>query len=105
MLFRASMSREMEEIGCLEGACCIWSMWSGYLREPSGERLRAWLDRLGIPMRIHHASGHAYIPDLQRLVYALAPDRVVPIHTFAGDRFEEFFPGVERRKDAEWWEV
>ncbi|MFZ1058147.1 MAG: MBL fold metallo-hydrolase, partial [Candidatus Rokuibacteriota bacterium] len=24
MLFRASMSRELEEIGCLEGACCIW---------------------------------------------------------------------------------
>jgi hypothetical protein len=49
MLFRASMSRELEEIGCLDVARCIWSMWPGYLREPSGERLRAWLDRLGTP--------------------------------------------------------
>ncbi len=105
MLFRTSMSRELEEIACLEGARVIWSMWPGYLREPSGERLLAWLDRLGIPMLIHHASGHAYIPDLQRLVRALAPDRVVPIHTFAGDRFEEFFPRIERRRDGEWWEV
>ncbi|MFZ1058098.1 MAG: MBL fold metallo-hydrolase RNA specificity domain-containing protein, partial [Candidatus Rokuibacteriota bacterium] len=77
----------------------------GYLREPSGERLRAWLDRLGITMRIHHASGHAYIPDLKRLVEALAPRRVVPIHTFAGDRFPEFFPHVERQTDGIWWEV
>ncbi len=105
MLFRTSMSREMEEIGCLEGARCIWSMWPGYLREPSGERLRAWLDGLGIPMRIHHASGHAFIPDLQRLVRALEPRRVVPIHSFGGDRFEEFFPRVERRRDGEWWEI
>lgn len=105
MLFRASMSRELEEIGCLEGARCIWSMWPGYLRGPSGERLRAWLDRLGIPVLIHHASGHAYIPDLQRLVRALAPSRVVPIHSFAGDRFGNFFPRVEQRRDGEWWEV
>src|SRR6266849_3820183 len=102
MLFRASMSRELEEIGCLEGAHCIWSMWPGYLREPSGERLRAWLDRLGIPMVIHHASGHAFIPDLQRLVRALAPLRVVPIHSFAGDRFEKFFPHVDRQADGVW---
>ncbi len=105
MLFRTSMSRELEEIGCLEGARAIWSMWPGYLREASGERLRAWLDRLGIPMVIRHASGHAFIPDLQRLVTALAPHRVVPIHSFAGDRFEEFFPRVERRRDGERWEI
>jgi ribonuclease J len=98
------MSGEVERIGCLE-ARCIWSMWPGYLRESSGQRLRAWLARLGIPMVIHHASGHAFIADLQRLVSALAPARVVPIDSFAADRFEDFFPRVERRRDGEWWEV
>jgi ribonuclease J len=105
LLFRASMSRELEETACLNEARAVWSMWPGYLREPAGVRLRAWLDRLGIPLVIHHASGHAFIPDLQRLVRALAPDRVVPIHSFAGDRFAEFFPRVERRRDGEWWDV
>ena len=33
------------------------------------------------PLLIHHASGHAFISDLQRLVHALAPERVVPIHS------------------------
>jgi ribonuclease J len=56
-------------------------------------------------MLIHHASGHAFIPDLQRLVSALAPDRVVPIHSFAADRFQDFFPHVVRRRDGEWWDV
>lgn len=105
MLFRASMSRELEELRCLERARCIWSMWPGYLHETSGQRLREWLDRMGIPMVIHHASGHAYIADLQRLVRALAPHRVVPIHSWAGDRFEKYFSNVERRRDGEWWEV
>lgn len=105
MLFRPSMISELEAIGCLQGAGCVCSMWPGYLHQPSGEWLSAWLDRLGIPMVIHHASGHAYIPDLQRLVRALVPNRVVPIHSFAGDRFEEFFPRVERRRDRDWWEV
>jgi ribonuclease J len=105
MLFRASMGRELEGADCLDEAGAIWSMWPGYLQEPSGTRLCAWLDRHGIPLVIHHTSGHAFIPDLQRLVAALAPARVVPIHSYAGDRFAEFFPRVERWRDGEWWDV
>jgi ribonuclease J len=95
----------MEDIGCLDGAHAVWSMWPGYLKEPSGEKLKAFLHRLGIGMTIHHASGHAAIPDLQRLVAAIAAGKVVPIHSSAGDRFHEFVPGVERHGDGEWWDV
>ncbi|MBI5500484.1 MAG: MBL fold metallo-hydrolase [Deltaproteobacteria bacterium] len=105
MIFRASMAREMEQVGCLEGAHAVWSMWPGYLDELSGQRLKSFLDRLGIGMTIRHASGHAAIPDLQRLVAALAPGKVVPIHSSAGDRFHEFVPGVEQHADGEWWNV
>jgi ribonuclease J len=105
MLFRLSMARELEAANCLSGASAVWSMWPGYLREASGEALKAFLGRHGIPMAIHHASGHAFIPDLKRLVDSLAPRRVVPIHTFGGDRFGKFFPRVESHADGEWWEV
>ena len=105
LLFRESMAQEIEQIGCLEGAQAVWSMWPGYLRGESGQPFAAWLDRMEIPLHHHHASGHAYLPDLQRLVDALAPRRVVPIHSFEGDRFSEFFPRVDRRDDGEWWEV
>ncbi len=105
MQFRFSMRKELEAAGCLDGAQAVWSMWPGYLREPSGQRLRSWLDQHGIPLVVHHASGHASIPDLQRLVQAIEPGRVVPIHSAAGDRFAEFFPRVDRQRDGILWEV
>ncbi len=105
MPFRISMAKELEASECLEGAQAVWSIWAGYLREPSGRRLRAWLDQHRIPLVVHHASGHASIQDLRRLVEAVGPGRVVPIHSEAGDRFAEFFPRVDRQRDGIWWEV
>jgi len=105
MTFRASMTRELEQAQCLTGATVVWSMWPGYLRDGSGKALAAYLEGAGIPLRVHHASGHAFIPDLQRLVAALKPRRVVPIHSFAGDRFDAFFDRVERQPDGAWWDV
>jgi len=105
MLFRGSMGRELARAGCLGGATAVWSMWPGYLREPSGVALTSFLADHAIPLAIHHASGHAFIADLQRLVAGLAPARVVPIHSFATDRFAEFFPRVDRKADGEWWDV
>ena len=105
VLFRASMARELDAMRCLDGAGVVWSMWDGYLRDASGARLKAFLAEREIPLVIHHASGHAYIPDLQRLVRALAPARVVPVHSFGSDQFEKFFPRVDKRCDGEWWGV
>lgn len=105
MLFRSSMSRELVAAECLDGAHLAWSMWPGYLRDESGVALQAFLGAQEIPLSVHHSSGHAFVPDLRRLVDALEPGRVVPIHSFAGDRFGELFPRVDRRQDGEWWQV
>jgi len=105
MMFRTSMTRELDQSECLQQATIVWSMWPGYLRNSSGKRFETWRVERGIPLIIHHSSGHAHVPDLRRLVDAIAPKRVVPIHSFAGDQFERFFPRVERREDGEWWNV
>ncbi len=105
MLFRGSMAGELAKARCLEGAAAVWSMWPGYLHQPSSAQLLHFFRERGISMAIHHASGHAFVGDLQRLVTAIAPERLVPIHSFAGDRYGELFPRVERRIDGEWWEV
>jgi ribonuclease J len=105
MLFRGSMARELAAAECLDGAHLAWSMWPGYLRDESGVALQEFLTERAIPMSVHHSSGHAFVPDLRRLVDALEPDRVVPIHSFAGDRFGDLFPRVDRRQDGEWWAV
>jgi ribonuclease J len=73
--------------GLLTGGAVVWSMWDGYLGEPSGQRLQAALQTANIPLIQHHTSGHATPADLVRLVQALRPNVVVPIHTEAPDAY------------------
>jgi ribonuclease J len=75
------------------------------LNDSSGARLQRFLADHGIPLVIKHTSGHASIPDLQRLACAISPHRVVPIHSFGGHRYSELFDSVEVHPDGEWWEV
>ena len=103
--FRGSMLGELERAECLGGAEAVWSMWPGYLEQPSGVALRDRLTERGIPLTIAHTSGHATVADLQRLVAAIRPERIVPIHTAMPERFKELFGGAELHADGEWWDV
>ena len=105
LTFRESMIREIERAGCLTGATVVYSQWPGYLEPPGSKQLRAFVKRHDLRLIKLHASGHAYVEDLQRLTEALAATRIVPIHSWAPNRFTEFFDGVELHDDGEWWEV
>ena len=50
-------------------------------------------------------SGHASPMDLKRFADALAPSRIVPIHTFMPEKYSELFNNVELNSDGEYWEV
>jgi ribonuclease J len=89
----------------LKGAVAIWFQWPGYLEMPSGASTREFCRRHGIPLIVHHTSGHAGIADLQRLAEASKPGRVVPIHTAAPRLFEKHFKNVALFADGEAWEV
>jgi ribonuclease J len=54
----------------------------------------------GIGMKSIHTSGHAYLEDLKRLVKALNPSVLIPVHTLAGDSFSNHFPNVVRLDDG-----
>jgi len=106
MLFRTAMIRDVEYADALGDALLVWSMWEGYLKkEPTRSLIRDFTRRHGIRQVGHHASGHASVADLGRVVDAFATARVVPIHTFGASRFEDHFPRVEVRGDGEWWSV
>ena len=105
MTFRASMATELDQAGCLTGASAVWSMWPGYLREPSSDRLKSFLERHGIPIAVIHASGHATVADLRRLADSIDAEQIVPIHTAAPERFAEAFGRANPRPDGDWWEV
>lgn len=105
MTFRASMAGDLERAGCLTGATAIWSMWRGYLREPSSDRLHSFLGHHRIPLSTIHASGHATVADLKRLADAIDADRIVPIHTAAPEMFAGAFGAANPQPDGIWWEV
>ncbi len=67
--------------------------------------IREWCRMQGVDFEIQHVSGHAGISDMKRLVDALSPKRLVPIHSMATDRFSDFFPHVQEAEDGEWWAV
>lgn len=107
LLFRPAMVADIDLMPeAWAGARMIWSQWEGYLTSPANEEFRAKLTGRAVTLETIHTSGHASIMDLKRLAEALAPDALVPVHTFEGDRYPALFgANVCRRADGEWWEV
>ncbi len=86
LLFRGSMMGDLWHMAglsgsALSGACAWWSLWKGYLDEPSGLKLQKGLVSLNIPLDILHTSGHASVADLRRLRDAVGAAEVRYIHT------------------------
>ena len=96
---------ELLSMGALRDGVVVWSLWSGYLAEPSGARLRARVGAAGLPFVEHHTSGHATLVDLQRLAAAVNPGQVVPIHTEGAQQFARHFARAVPQRDGTWWDV
>ena len=52
--------------------------------KPGHQVFQAKLVDRGVPLEVVHTSGHASIADLKRLADAMAPEVLVPVHTFRG---------------------
>jgi ribonuclease J len=106
MLFRGWMIRDLEQAKALTGARVLWSQWDGYLSEVSaGAALKADCERRGITFESIHTSGHASPADLKRLASAVAPKRLIPIHTFERDKFPLLFDNVTLAEDGQWIDI
>lgn len=77
----------------------IWSLWDGYWEED--QFVRPFCERHGIVRTRLHISGHASLPDLQRIARGLRPDLVIPIHTERADDFAKYFANVRVLADGE----
>jgi ribonuclease J len=106
MLFRGWMMQDLESAGALSDARLFWSQWDGYLTSGSaGGTLKSDCEARGIPFEVIHTSGHASPGDLKRLASAVAPKKLIPIHTFERDRFPSLFANVALVEDGEWVHV
>jgi ribonuclease J len=103
LLFRPLYQGDMTRGECLEGAVYVYSQWEGYWERGEYDDVEAWLNEHSIMKQSIHTSGHASPVDLKRLVKALNPGKVVPIHTFHPKQYEKMYPNVEVHEDGEWW--
>ncbi len=105
LLFRSLHCGDLEKNGELENASYIYSQWEGYWETDSFEDVQKFLKKHGIPKHSIHTSGHAGPADLKKLVAALNPHKVIPIHSFEPERYAELFPNVEICNDGKWKEI
>jgi len=105
ILFRPLMRTDLQESGCMDEASFIYSQWTGYLERGTYASMKEWLKNSSIPIRHIHTSGHASPKDLKRFADAMTPRTLIPIHSFAIERYSELFSNVTYRQDGEWWEV
>lgn len=105
MLFRRWMMRDLERHNALKDAAVFWSQWDGYLNDGSGALLKRECKDRGIRFETVHTSGHASPPDLRRLAAAVAPRRLIPIHTFERMQFPDMFDNVILVDDGQWTNI
>ncbi|OPZ76814.1 MAG: RNA-metabolising metallo-beta-lactamase [Alphaproteobacteria bacterium ADurb.Bin438] len=86
-----------------QNASYIYSMWSGY-KEKYADVIDKMKEAKAFMVDIH-TSGHADIPTLKRLVDALKPKKVVPIHTFYPEEFKNLFENTEIHNDNEQFNI
>lgn len=100
MMFRTSMAGDLDSMD-LKDACLIYSLWPGYLERDRTD-LREWAKRKEIDFHIVHSSGHASSADLYRMAQAVAPQRLLPIHTVHPDRYASLSASTEIAANGEW---
>lgn len=105
LLFRPLYQSDLQRANCLDKAVYIYSQWEGYWEQGSYDGVKAWLGQHHIAKQSIHTSGHADPQDLQKLVKAIKPRKVVPIHSFNPEIYPELFPDVEAHNDGQWWEI
>jgi len=105
LLFRPLHRHDLEKANLLKDAVYVYSQWEGYWDLDSYAYLRDWLVTNGIPKVSIHTSGHASPVDLKRFAEAFQPAKIVPIHTFMPERYQDIYTNVESHPDGDYWEV
>ncbi len=97
MIVRPSMQKDLEHINGIENGNLIYSMWEGYLKKPTTIKFVEYLKNRNFKLYKIHTSGHADTKALKKMVEAIKPKNIVPIHTFEGDKYKDIFsvPVVE----------
>ena len=91
MIVRPTMFDDLAQLKNIQAGNSIYSMWSGYRSNPDTKVLMDFFAFKGLNERVAHTSGHADINGLKRMIEAVWPKHIVPIHTFNGNEYAKLF--------------
>ena len=84
MCVRTSMLRYMQSLSeqmPFDGGLLIYSMWSGYRRQPEMDAFLRTCEEMGLRVVELHTSGHADADTICKLIANVHPGEVIPVHT------------------------
>lgn len=84
MCVRSSMLRYMQSLleqTSFEGGLLIYSMWSGYRKQPEMKAFLCACEDMGLKVIELHTSGHADADTIKRLIAHVKPTEIIPVHT------------------------
>jgi len=91
MIVRPSMQKDLENINEIDSGILIYSMWEGYLQKSDTKKFLDYLTSRNFTIHKIHTSGHADTETLKKMVEAIKPKNIVPIHTFSGSEYHKVF--------------
>jgi ribonuclease J len=101
MTVRSSMKQEIYKLNDLSGGNLIYSMWEGYKEDESTKRFLSMITDRGAIITTVHTSGHADYYTMKKLLTAVQPKNVIPIHTTEGANYKNYFPQVNVKQAAD----
>ncbi len=102
MAVRPSMKKDLKLIENIKNGNLIYSLWEGYLKKPITKRFMDFLKEKNIKIHKIHTSGHADTTTLKKMVEAIQPKNIIPIHTFEKSKYKNIFKeNILELKDKE----
>lgn len=97
MCVRNSMLRYLKSLAgkmSFKDGLLVYSFWSGYRETESMKTFLSECEKLGLRVVTLHTSGHADETTIKKLIEAVKPKALVPIHTENAQRFRELAPNL-----------
>jgi len=97
MCIRSSMLRYLNSLAkemSYENGVLVYSFWSGYREADGMKSFLSECEKMGLKIVVLHTSGHADENTIKRLIEAVNPSSIIPIHTENARRFREIAPDL-----------
>lgn len=91
MVVRPSLKGFLSKINNPGGGNIIYSLWGGYLKKEYTKEFINFLTKKSYKLHHIHTSGHADIDTLKKMVSAVKPKYIIPIHTFEKNKYKDIF--------------